>query len=134
MALLSFASLGLLDPTLIVFLLVFFFIAYLTVGAFMAAIGSAVNDMREAQGLMTPVMLVIMVPWFLWMPISRDPNSPFATVAELRAAGEQFRHDAADGVGRRRRPSGRRSLASCAGAAGVVAALWFAGKSSGSGC
>ena len=53
-ALLSFASLGLLDPTLIVFLLVFFLLAYLSVGAFMAAIGSAVNELREAQGLMTP--------------------------------------------------------------------------------
>ena len=46
----------------------------------MAAIGSAVNEMREAQAFMTPVMLVIMIPWMLWMPISRDPNSMFATV------------------------------------------------------
>jgi ABC-type Na+ efflux pump permease subunit len=77
-ALLSFASLGLIDPALIVFLVLFYLLAYFSVGAFMAAIGSAVNELREAQGLMTPVMLIIMIPWFLWMPISRDPNSALA--------------------------------------------------------
>jgi len=79
-ALISFASLGLLDPVLIALLLAFFLVAYASVGAFMAAIGAAVNEMREAQGLMTPVMLVFMVPWLLWMPISRDPNSLLAVV------------------------------------------------------
>ena len=79
-ALVSFAMLGLLDPTLIVFLLVFYLLAYFTVASFMAAIGSAVNEMREAQTLMTPVMLLIMIPWMLWLPISRDPNSTLAVV------------------------------------------------------
>jgi ABC-2 type transport system permease protein len=79
-ALFSFAMLGLLDPMLILFLLVFFVLAYFTLAAFMAAIGSAVNEMREAQTLMTPVMLIIMIPWILWLPISREPNSPLAVV------------------------------------------------------
>jgi ABC-2 type transport system permease protein len=79
-ALFSFAMLGLLDPMLIVFLVVYFVLAYFTIAAFMAAIGSAVNEMREAQTLMTPVMLVIMLPWILWLPISREPNSLLAVV------------------------------------------------------
>jgi ABC-2 type transport system permease protein len=79
-ALLSFAMLGLLDPMLIVFLLIFFVLAFFTIAAFMAAIGSAVNEIREAQGLLTPVMLVIMLPMMLWMPISREPNSVLAVV------------------------------------------------------
>ena len=79
-ALFSFAMMGVLDPKLIVFLVIFYLLAYLTVGSIMAAIGSAVNEMREAQTLMTPIMLLVMVPWMLWMPISRDPNSVFATV------------------------------------------------------
>ena len=45
----------------------------------MAAVGSAVNDMREAQSLMMPIMLVLMVPWMLAAPIAREPNSPFST-------------------------------------------------------
>ncbi len=77
--LLSFAVLGILNPVLIVYLVIFFVIAYLVMGSLMMSIGAAVNDMREAQSLLTPVMLVTMIPWFLWMPISRDPNSAFST-------------------------------------------------------
>ena len=79
-ALFSFAMTGALDVSLILYLVVFFLLSYLTIGSLMAAIGSAVNEMREAQTMMTPVMLLVMVPWLLWMPISRDPNSLFATV------------------------------------------------------
>jgi len=126
-ALLSFASLGLLDPMLIVFLLVFYLLAYFSVGAFMAAIGSAVNELREAQGLMTPAMLLFMIPWFLWMPISRDPNSVLATaltfvppisnfVIMLRLASSTPP------------PLWQTLLAILAGAAGVFASLWFAAR------
>ena len=126
-ALLSFASLGLLDPSLIVFLVLFYLLAYFSVGAFMAAIGSAVNELREAQGLMTPVMLVIMIPWFLWMPISREPNSTLAValsfvppisnfVIMLRLASSTPP------------PLWQTALAVVAGAAGVYASLWFAAR------
>ena len=65
---------------LILYLLVFFLIAFFTIGSLMMAIGSAVNDMREAQSLMMPMMLLLIMPWFLWMPISRDPNSTLPVV------------------------------------------------------
>jgi len=79
-ALFSFAMFGLLDPALLFFLIVFYLMAYFTIASFMAAIGSAVNEMREAQTLMTPVMLAITIPWILWLPISREPNSVLAVV------------------------------------------------------
>ncbi len=82
-ALVSFSLLGLIDPWLLLYLVIFYLIAYFVIASMMAAIGAAVNEMREAQTLMTPVMLVIMIPWILWMPISRDPNSIFATVTSL---------------------------------------------------
>jgi ABC-type Na+ efflux pump permease subunit len=41
----------------------------------MMAIGAAVNELREAQSLMMPVTVMLMLPWFLWIPISRDPSS-----------------------------------------------------------
>jgi ABC-2 type transport system permease protein len=79
MMLVSFALFGLLDLSLVFYLLVFFVITYLTIGSAMVAVGSAVNDMREAQGLMMPIILVMMVPWMLAAPIARQPNSTFST-------------------------------------------------------
>jgi len=74
----SFAMLGLLDPWLIVYLLIFFLITYFLFASVFGAIGAAVNEMREAQALVTPVMLVLMVPWLLAAPVARDPNTTMA--------------------------------------------------------
>ena len=76
----SLSLFGLFNPWLIVYIVIFFVIMYLVFGSLMMAIGAAVNEMREAQGLMMPLMMLLMIPWFLWMPISRDPNSTFSTV------------------------------------------------------
>jgi ABC-type Na+ efflux pump permease subunit len=126
-ALVSFATLGLLDPMLIAFLFVFFLIAYVTLGAFMAAVGAAVSEMREAQGLMMPVMLIIMVPWILWMPISRDPNSLFAVVLSFIPPVGNFvmlLRMASPAPP----PIWQALLAMVVGAAGALGSLWFASK------
>lgn len=75
--------LDLITPMMIVWFFLFYFIAYTTIASLMAAIGSAVNDLREAQSLMTPVMIIVMIPYLLWLPIARDPNGIFATVASF---------------------------------------------------
>lgn len=82
-ALMSFALFGLLDPSLLLYLMVFFAIAYLVMGSLMMAVGSAVNDMQEAQSLMMPIMLLMIVPLLLSVPISSDPNSTLAQVVSL---------------------------------------------------
>jgi ABC-2 type transport system permease protein len=71
----SLSLFGLFNPWLIFYMLIFFIIMYLVFGSLMMAIGAAVNEMREAQGLMMPLMLLMMIPWFLWFPISRNPNA-----------------------------------------------------------
>ena len=76
--LMSFAMFGLLDPLLILYLVVFFVISYLLFAAVFSAVGAAVNEMREAQSLMTPVMLALMSPWIFAPVIGREPNSTFA--------------------------------------------------------
>jgi ABC-2 type transport system permease protein len=78
LALFSFAMLGLLDPMLIVYLLVFFLITYLVFGALMMAIGAAVNQTAEAQSLMGPVMILMIMPYMLSPIIGRAPNSTFS--------------------------------------------------------
>jgi ABC-2 type transport system permease protein len=79
----SFSLFGLLDLSLIGYLFIFFLIAFFTIGSLMMAVGAAVNDMREAQQLMMPMSLLLMVPWMLWFPISRNPDSVLATVVSF---------------------------------------------------
>jgi len=74
----SFAMIGLLDPWLILYLVIFFLITYFLFASVFGAIGAAVNEMREAQALVTPVMLLLMVPWLMAAPVAREPNSTFA--------------------------------------------------------
>lgn len=74
------ARTDLIDLHLIGFLIVFFFIAFFTIASMMAAVGSAVTDIHEAQALMMPIMLVVMVPMLLMMPIIYNPNGRMATV------------------------------------------------------
>jgi ABC-2 type transport system permease protein len=81
--LMSFAMLGLIEPVLIVYLIVFFLVGYLVFASVFAAVGASVNEMREAQSLITPVMLALMVPWFFAMPIGRDPDSAFSVAMSL---------------------------------------------------
>ena len=76
----SFAMLGLLDPWLILYLVIFFLITYFLFASVFGAIGAAVNEMREAQALVTPIMLVLMMPWLLAAPMAREPNSTMAIV------------------------------------------------------
>lgn len=79
----AFEMAHLLDPVSLVYLVVFFVIAFFLIAAIMAAIGSAVNDMREAQALLGPIMIVLIIPLMLWLPISRNPNSVFALVCSF---------------------------------------------------
>jgi ABC-type Na+ efflux pump permease subunit len=71
--------LDLIDTVDLIYFALYFFMAYFMVASMMAAVGSAVSDLREANTLLTPVMLLLMVPLFLWMPISQAPNGGVAT-------------------------------------------------------
>lgn len=81
--LVSFALADLVDPMAIVYMFIYFFLAYFMMASLLAAIGSAVNELREAQSLQTPVMLIMMLPYFLWMPIMRDPDSTFSVILSM---------------------------------------------------
>lgn len=79
-ALIAFNLADILGPWKVVSLVIFSGIAYFMIASMLAAVGSAVNELREAQSLQTPVMLAVILPYVLWLPISRDPNSILATV------------------------------------------------------
>jgi ABC-2 type transport system permease protein len=82
-ALFAFERLDMIEASTIILFFVFFLLAYFMLASLMAAIGSAVNDMREAQSLMTPVMLIMMLPYFFFMPVVRAPNSMLSTVSSF---------------------------------------------------
>jgi ABC-2 type transport system permease protein len=91
-ALAQFALSGMLDPMLIVYLVVFYFIAYLVYGALMLAVGAAVNQMADAQSLMGPIMMLLVAPYVLTGVIGQafsvalsfiPPVNSFAMLARL---------------------------------------------------
>jgi len=79
-ALFVFQRLDLIEASTIAFMLVFFLLAYVMFASFMAAIGAAVNELREAQSLMTPVMMTLIIGFYLCFPVSQDPDATYAIV------------------------------------------------------
>ncbi len=76
--LMQFAMFGLLDPMLIPWLFIFFIVTYLVFGAMMLTIGAAVSQVADAQSLMGPVMLLLVLPYSLTPIIGANPDSTFS--------------------------------------------------------
>jgi len=125
--LVSFAMLGLLDPLLVLYMFVFFFITYVFFGAVFATAGAAVNDMKEAQTLMGPVMLLLMGPWIVAFPIMREPESTMAVVLSfvppVNAFVMMLRLASTNPP-----PAWQALLSIAIGVASSVLAIWFASK------
>ena len=80
LALVQYSMMGMIDPMLIVYLAVFYFLAYLVYSALMLAIGAAVSRTADAQSLIGPVVLTMVVPNALVPMIGRAPNSTMSVV------------------------------------------------------
>jgi ABC-2 type transport system permease protein len=64
------------------------FVAYLVIGVVMygamfIAVGAACSDIRDTQTMLWPVMLLAMLPLFVWLNVAREPTSTFSTMASL---------------------------------------------------
>jgi ABC-2 type transport system permease protein len=125
--LVSFALLGLINPWLLPYLVIFFVLSYLTYGALMISVGAVVNDMREAQGLMMPLMLLLTFPFWVWFPLSMSPNSAFSVtlsfIPPINTFAMLIRLTSTAPP-----PWWQVWLSIGVGIGGVVAALWFASK------
>jgi ABC-2 type transport system permease protein len=66
-------------PVLVLFILlaVFFF------GSLYIAIGSACSELKDAQSLMMPVMILTLLPVMLWNAVLKEPNGSFAVGLSL---------------------------------------------------
>ena len=60
--------------------IVYFVLGYLFYAALLCGIGSLANNLKEAQTLMMPIQLLLIVPLVVMVPIGRDPNGLLAQV------------------------------------------------------
>ena len=63
--------------------LAFLIAAILMFGSLLIGLTAACSDLKEAQSMMMPIWLLLMIPMFIWLPVVKEPLSPFATWASL---------------------------------------------------
>ncbi len=127
LALIAFAMLDLVPWQNLVYMVIYFAIAYFSISALMAAVGAAVTEVAEAQSLMSPIMMLLIIPMMLWLPIIRNPNSPFAVGCSFVPFINPFimilRISGSEPI-----PAWQIPASMLVGAAGVVFAVWAAAK------
>jgi ABC-2 type transport system permease protein len=69
----------LVSPTIIAWFIVYLALAIVMYGAMFIAVGAACSDMRDTQTMLWPVMLVAMLPLFVWVNVAKEPGSTFST-------------------------------------------------------
>jgi len=74
----ALAMMDLVPVSSLVLMVAFALTAYLMIASMLTAVGSAVTNLQEAQALVGPVMIVLIVPLMLWLPITENPNGAFA--------------------------------------------------------
>ena len=72
-----------IPPYLLAVTAMFIVLAVVLFGSLYLAIGSACSELKDAQSLMMPVMMLSLLPLFFWMAVLKAPNSPLAVGASL---------------------------------------------------
>jgi ABC-2 type transport system permease protein len=72
---------ALTDPGLIIPALISFVLGYVLYGAIFMALGSLCDTIQEAQTLLSPMMILLMLPMFAIFIAFQDPGSPVIDIA-----------------------------------------------------
>lgn len=75
--------LDVIDPRMLAWFVVFLLLAVAIYGSLFIAIGSACSDLKDAQSLMTPAMMLIIIPAVMWPAVTRAPQSALSVGASL---------------------------------------------------
>ncbi|MDA3860813.1 MAG: ABC transporter permease [Melioribacteraceae bacterium] len=67
----------------VAYLLVNFFLGLLIFVGLFATVGSIFEDPQDAQSGMWPIMLLVMIPFFISMSMIENPSNPVATIASM---------------------------------------------------
>jgi ABC-type Na+ efflux pump permease subunit len=72
-----------IDVRMLLWFVGFLLLAVLIYGSLFIAIGSACSDLKDAQNLMTPAMMLIMIPALMWPAVTRAPQSLLSVGASM---------------------------------------------------
>ena len=67
-----------IHPATFVYFIVFFLLAYFTYVCIYAVAGAICNSDKEAQQMIAPISMLMMLPWFLMVAIITNPDSSLA--------------------------------------------------------
>lgn len=74
----------------IAWLMLFLVMASFMFGSIFITIGAACSDLKDAQGMMTPAMLIMMLPWMTWFAILNAPDSSVSVGLSLFPTAAPF--------------------------------------------
>jgi ABC-type Na+ efflux pump permease subunit len=79
-----------ISPGLMAALVGFLFLAVLVFGSLYMAVGAACNDLKDAQSLMWPVMILSLLPMFVWSSVLQNPTSPLSVGMSMFPTASPF--------------------------------------------
>ncbi len=79
----KFGLLGHVPGHLFAWFFLFQLLALLMFGSMFIAVGAACSEIRDAQNLIVPVMMVLLIPMLTWMAVLQSPASPFSRALSL---------------------------------------------------
>jgi ABC-2 type transport system permease protein len=77
-------------PAILAWFLLFLIMALFMFGSLFVAIGAACTDLKDSQNMMTPVMLLVMLPMFTAGSVLRAPDGTMALVLSLLPTAAPF--------------------------------------------
>jgi ABC-2 type transport system permease protein len=80
---LALNGIHLLEPGQLLLCLAYYLLGFLLIASLMVAVGSACNTLKEAQNLLSPVMVILTLPLLFWLAVSRNPQGTLATVLSM---------------------------------------------------
>jgi ABC-2 type transport system permease protein len=89
-ALITSGRIELLNPALIAWFLLFLCCTVLTFGSIFLSIGAAASDLKDAQGMMSPTMVLLIMPVVASSAVLRAPDSGLAVGASLFPTSAPF--------------------------------------------
>ena len=79
-----------IHATDLAWLMLFLVMASFMFGSIFITIGAACSDLKDAQGMMTPAMLIMMFPWMTWFAILNAPDSPLSVALSMFPTNAPF--------------------------------------------